>query len=397
MANSLSLNQAVTVLNSLVSQELGIAGLTATDTSSFVSVAQTALLAGIDAIGQGITQVLDRTIFSTRPYYAKFPAMEKTNSEYGAFNRKINYCDLPLVQDDGFNLVDGTSIDPWVIRKPDVIEMRYYGQSVLADHITKTEEQLKMAFRGPDEFSAFWAGVLQNLSNVHEQKTEAIARGVIANAIGAIYDSSSTTQIVHLLTEYNAQTGKSLTSTTVYDPDNYTDFMKWTFARIQVARDFLTERNAVFHLNVPNASKVISRHTPYDKQILYMYSPELRQMEARVLSAAYNEGRLAYKSIELVNYWQSIDTPDSVDVYPVYIDADGVAYSPSTGGTPDNVQVDNVFALLVDDDAMGYTRYSDGMYATQVNARARYQNWFYNWRWMSWTDFTEQMILFVLD
>ena len=397
MANTLALNQAVTVLNSLVSQELGIAGLTATDTASFVSVAQTALLAGIDAIGQGITQVLDRTIFSTRPYYAKFPMMEKTNSEYGAFNRKINYCDLPFVQDDGFNLTDGTSVDPWVIRKPDVIEMRFYGQSVLADHITRTEEQLKMAFRGPDEFGAFWAGVLQNLSNRHEQKTEAIARGVLANAIGAISDSANTDMNVHLLTEYNSVTGKSLTSTTVYDPANYTDFMKWAYGRIQMARDFLTERSTIYHLNVPNASKVISRNTPYERQVLYMYAPELRQMEARVLSAAYNEGRIAYKGIEYVNYWQAIDTPDSVKVMPVYIDSDGAAYNPTTGGVPDTVTVNNVFALLVDDDARGYTRYSDGMYSTPVNARARYQNWFYNWRWMSWTDFTENMILFTLD
>ena len=253
---------------------------------------------------------------------------------------------------------------------------------------------MKLAFRGPDEFGQFWAGVVQNLSDKHEQKTEAIARANIMNAIGAISGTGGTEQIVHLLTEYNAQTGipPPLTSTTVYDPANYGDFMKWVYARIQTVRDFMTERSIAFHLNVPNASKYIQRHTPYNRQVLYMYAPELRQMEARVLSAAFNEGRLAYKDIELVNYWQSLDTPSDVNVQYGSIDADGEYQAAGSATT-----VSNIFALLVDDDAMGYTRYSDGMYATPINARGRYTNFWYHWRWMQYCDMTENMVLFTLD
>lgn len=367
MANSLTISQAVTVLNSLMSQMQGSASLTATDVTDFVSVAETALKTGFDPILGAISQVLDRTIFAIRPYYAKFKAMEKTNAEYGAWTRKINYCDRPFVQDDGFNLTDGTSLDPWIIRHPDVIQMNITGQEVVQDYITRSEEQLRVAFRGPEEFGQFWAGALQNLSDKHEQKTEAIARANIMNAIGAIAGTGGTEQTVHLLTEYNAQTGLSLTSTTVYDPANYGDFMKWVYARIQSIRDLMTERSINFHLNVPNASKYIQRHTPYNRQILYMYAPELRQMEARVLSAAFNEGRLAYKDIELVNYWQSIETPTTVNVKYGSIDSDGEYSAAASAST-----VSNIFALLVDDDAMGYTRYSDGMYATPINARGRW-------------------------
>ena len=367
MANSLSIYQAVTVLNSLMSQMQGSAALTATDVSDFVSVAETALKTGFDSTLGAISQVLDRTIISIRPYYAKFKAMEKTNSEYGAWTRKINYCDRPFVQDDGFNLVDGTSLDPWVIRHPDVLQMNITGQEVLEDYFTRTESQMKLAFRGPEEFGQFWAGVLQNLSDKHEQKTEACARANLMNAIGAIASTGGTEQTVHLLTEYNALTGKSLTSTTVYDPDNYGDFMKWVYARIQVVRDFLTERSINFHMNVPNAGKYIQRHTPYNRQVLYMYAPELRQMEARVLSAAFNEGRLAYRDIELVNYWQSISTPTDVNAKIVSIDGDGEVDVAASAAT-----VSDVFALLVDDDAMGYTRYSEGMHATPINARGRW-------------------------
>ena len=392
MANSLTVSQAVTVLNSLMNQMQGASALTATDVSDFVSVAETALKMGFDPILGAISQVLDRTIFSIRPYYAKFLAMEKSNSEYGAWTRKINYCDRPFVQDDGFSLTDGTALDLWVIRHPDVLQMNITGQEVLQDYFTRTEEQMKLAFRSADEFGQFWAGVIQNLSDKHEQKTEACARANLINAIGALSSAGGTEQVVHLLTEYNTQTGKSLTATTVYDPANYGDFMKWVYARIQTVRDFLTERSINYHFNVPNASKYIQRHTPYNRQILYMYAPELRQMEARVLSAAFNEGRLAYKDIELVNYWQSIETPTAVNAKTVSIDGDGVVDVAASA-----TSISNIFALLVDDDAMGYTRYSEGMNATPFNPRGRYTNFWYHWRWNQFVDLTENMVLFVLD
>lgn len=396
MANALTVSHAVTVLNSLINQMQGSASLTATDLSDFVSVAETTLQTGLDPVLGAISQILDRTIFSIRPYYAKFRAMEKSNAEYGAWTRKINYCDRPFVQDDGFNLTDGTSLDPWVIRHPDVIQMNITGQEVVEDYFTRTESQMKLAFRSYEEFSQFWAGVLQNLSDKHEQKTEACARANLINAIGALDSTGNTEQVVHLLTEYNTiltAAGKTaLTNVTVYDPDNYSDFMKWVYSRIQTVRDFMTERSINFHLNVPNANKFIQRHTPYNRQILYMYAPELRQMEARVLSAAFNEGRLEYKSIELVNYWQSIETPTDVNAKIVSIDGNGAVDVAAAAAT-----TSNVFALLVDDDAMGYTRYSEGMYATPINARGRYTNFWYHWRWQQYVDLTENMVLFLLD
>jgi hypothetical protein len=168
--------------------------------------------------------------------------------------------------------------------------------------------------------------------------------------------------------------------------------MKWVYARIQTVRDFLTERSINYHFNVPNAGKYIQRHTPYNRQILYMYAPELRQMEARVLSAAFNEGRLAYKDIELVNYWQSIETPTTVNAKTVSIDGDGVVDVAASA-----TSISNIFALLVDDDAMGYTRYSEGMHATGLNARGRYTNFWYSWRWNQFVDLSENIVLFELD
>jgi len=388
--NTLTFEQSAAILNSLAAQATGKTNLVATDVNSFVSVAQTALLAGIDPLAMGISQVLDRTLFAVRPYYAKFTRMEKSDAEFGAWDRKINYVDDDFVDDAAYPLADGQSIDQYVVRKPKTLQLNFYGQNIVADYITRTEEQMKVAFRGPDEFGEFFAGAMQNLSDKHEQKLEAMCRANLINAITGVITANNTYQRVKLLTLYNSETGLSLTATTVMQPANYTPFMRWVYGKINSIRDMLTERSSLYHLNV--TGKVVNRHTPREKSVLYMYAPVLRQMEARVLSETYHDKRDEFTGIELVNYWQSIETPMSVSGTPVYMGADGALIE-----SEDNVAVNNVFAVLADVDSMGIRRYSEGMRATPLNARGRYTNFWYHWRFRNYVDFTENMVVFTLD
>ena len=390
MANTLTFEQSAAILNSLANQATGRTDLVATDMTSFVSVAHTALLAGIDALNMGISQVLDRTIFATRPYYAKFTRMEKSEAEFGAWDRKINYIDDPFVDDAAYTLADGQSVDQYIVRKPKTLQLNFYGQNIVADYITRTEDQLKSAFRGPDEFGEFFAGALQNLSDKHEQKLESMCRANLVNAITGVVTANNTNQRVRLLTLYNSETGQSLTPVTVMSPANYTPFMRWVYGKVQSVRDMLTERSVIYHLNV--TGKEINRHTPRDKSVLYMYAPTLRQMEARVLSETYHDKRDEFTNVELVNYWQSIETPMSVSGTPVYMGADGALIE-----NAENVALNNVFAVLADVDSMGIRRYSEGMRATPLNARGRYTNYWYHWRFRNYVDFTENMVVFTLD
>ena len=74
--NNLDFNQLATVLNQVVKQATGQTQMVATNTEEFVSIGNTALLAGYDKLATGISQVLQRTIFSIRPYYRKFAGLE---------------------------------------------------------------------------------------------------------------------------------------------------------------------------------------------------------------------------------------------------------------------------------------------------------------------------------
>lgn len=391
MANNLTFDQISTILNNIIEQATGESAISAISTKDFVTVGQMALKAGYDPLNTAISQVLGRTIFSARPYNRKFQGLEVSNQKWGSITRKVNFADTDFVDDSGFSLTDGFSIDQYVVRKPVAVEMSFFGATVVDDYITRYEDQLNNAFTGPDEFSEFISGLFLNISNKHEQKHEALARACLGNLITGVYTGGGNEQVVHLLTEYNTETGLSLTATSVYDPDNFPAFMRWAYARIATVRDMMTERSTLYHINV--TGKELRRHTPYENQRVYMFAPAMRQMQARVLADAFNDDYLKYSYKEIVNFWQSINEPAKVTGVPAYLDNSNGALAEASA----EVEVDNIFAVCVDEEAAGYTIMNHSMMATPMNARGRYVNywWHFTDRW--YNDFSENAVIFVLD
>ena len=78
-ANNLTFEQSAAFLNDLYEQATGQKALAVTDTASFTTVAQTVLKTGYDNVISAISQVLSRTIFSVRPYTAKFKGIMVDN------------------------------------------------------------------------------------------------------------------------------------------------------------------------------------------------------------------------------------------------------------------------------------------------------------------------------
>lgn len=387
-ANDLTVEQIVTVLNSVAQQATGNANLTATNTSDFTTVAQTTLKAGADPIMQAISQTLSKTIFSIRPYFEKFQGLRVDSVRWGNHVRKLNSVDRPFVQSEKWNIVDGSTIDPFTIRLPEVLQTNFYGQDTYSDQMTIMDDQLDVAFRGPDEFGSFLSMIMSNITDKQAQAREALARGCIANFIGGKVAGDSG-NVIHLLTEYNALTGLSLTSTTVYQPANFAPFMQWVYSRVAEISSRLTERTVNYHINV--TGKEIARHTPYEKQKVFLYAPARFQMDARVLADTFHDNYLRYAATETVNYWQAINEPDAVNVKATYM---GSAGTLTTMGAA--AKTSNIFAVLIDEEAAGYTTIHEDM-GSIYNPRGKYSNIFWSFDMRYWNDFTENGVIFLLD
>lgn len=390
--NMTNWRSALTVLTSMYEQVTGQRTLTATNTAEFVHQAETVLRAGYDPILNAISQVLTRTMFASRPYTRKLVTVYNSTERFGNHERKINYIDLPFTADvalDPTVLVDGASVDQWAIRKPKVVQTNFYGSEGYGDQITQSEHQINTAFRSPDELARFWAGMLQEIRNKHEQAEESFTRGLIANAIGAkvIADSGS---VRHLVTEYNAYTGESLTSATVKAPENVVNFAKWLAGELRTTIEFLTERTALYHVN-PAAGNIM-RHTPRNMQRVFMNTGEMNQIVTRVLSDVFHDELLRTVEFENVNFWQAVDSPMEINVTPSYLDATTGAQA--TGAAQ---VLDNVLGIIWDRDFMGYTRIDEYFGNTGMNKKGRYANLFWSWTFRYYQDLTENAVVLLLD
>ena len=400
--NDMTVFQAGTILQSLVQQATGQATIAATTPGEFVSVAQTALKIGYDPILNAMSQMWGRTIFSIRPYTRKFSGLEMSMSRWGNAVRKLSIADKPIEDDARFTwpvgydatqtgnpLGNGQSVDMYALNKPDILQVNFYGQAVYENSYTIFADQLDTAFTGPEEFMRFNAMVTGNRSDKLEQYRENIARGSLANYIGSLLSEAQVTRVVHLLTEYNDETGLALTAQSIYQPANFTSFMQWVYARIATISRMMTERSEMFQTVING--KHVMRHTPANRQKIYLYAKAMDQFDAMVKANSYHDNYLKYTDYEGVNFWQSIETPDSISLTPVYTNTTG------TTTTGNAVEQAGIFGVIFDEEALGYAQLKATSDMTPMNAKGRYWNMFDHVNFRAIMDMSEKGVLLLLD
>lgn len=398
-ANEMSFNQIATVLNAIHAQATGTQVPAAVDTGTFVTQAQAVLKTGYDPVMSAVSQVLSRTIFSIRPYSAKFRGMMVSAERYGNHVRKINISDKDFVEDDRVKLTDGQSMDQQTVNVPNVLQTNFYGENVFEKSYTIFRDQLDCAFSSPEELQRFVSLVVGNANDMLEQARENLARSLVANYIGAKYVTTAnllegSEGVVHLLTEYNTATGLSLTATTVYQPANFKPFMQWVYARIATLSALLTERSARFHMNltVSGVSKTLMRHTPYDRQRVYLFAPARFQSEAQVLADTFHDNYLRLADTETVNFWQNITVPDKIIVNPNWLNPDG-----TVGYTNQDVELAPIFGVIMDEECCGFTPVNQWQAPAPFNARGGYTTVWMHETQRHWTDMTENGVVLLLD
>lgn len=388
--NSMTIEQISTVLNSIVSQATGMSGIGAYAANNFVTVAQTALLNGKDPLMDAISQTLSRTIFSIRNYTEKFPRLRVDAQRWGNVVRKLNVADWDAQNNASYELSDGQSVDMYTVQLNNVLQTNFYGQITWERQITTFRDQLDVAFQGANEFGSFYSMLLTKCDNQIKQAHETLARGLVVNLIATLITEASAPRVVKLLTDYNTETGLELTKQDVYKPDNFPAFMAWAAARIERIKNMLTERSVIYHTNV--TGKEITRHTPFRNQQMYLYAPLEFDLNMRALSVLFNDKNVKLGYNELVNYWQSIQTPGSINMTPVYMGKDGTVTTASTA-----VNNANVFGVIFDDEAIGYTIANEHQNTTPMNARGEYWNTFYKWVHRYWMDNSENAVVLLLE
>lgn len=387
--NTMSYEQVAALLNNITNQVTGRTNTAAIAPADFISVATTALSSGYDPVLSAITQMVSNTIFSIRPYTRKLADLQVDSRQFGAITRKLKITDQDWEDTPRFDLVDGESVDPWKVNKANVLQLNFYGANVFdLDGYSVYKEQLDNAFTGPDELGRFLSMLTQNSSDMIEQKIESVTRMLLVNFIGGKIAADN--GVIHLLTEYNAETGLELTAATVYSPENFPDFVYWLYARLETLAGLMAERSELFQINI--TGKIINQHTQGRDLKVKMYAPLMNAINARVRAKTFDNSYLQMAETEAINYWQSIRTPNAINVKPSYLDASGSIVTEETG-----VSINNVVGTMFDRDALGVTTINRWSMSTPMNPKGGYANIFHHFTERWWTDYTEKGVILCMD
>lgn len=416
MANNLTIDDVSVLANAILAEAQGITdGSLQVDASNFVSVAQHTLKQGYDPLMTAISQVLSRTIFSERPYNAKFKGLVMDSEKWGNHVRKLNPIDKPLERDNrlydenGDLLTDGTSVDMYKINKPKVFQSNFYGADTFQNSYTIWKDQLDTAFTGLSQFGSFLSMIANNSNDKLTQAREDLARLAVCNLIGATIFEGNEPQVINLYEEYQKATGDTTTPIAdIMKPDHYKAFMEVVFATLKTVITKMTERAVIYHSNptleASDGVQYIRRHTPKTLMHCYMLSDFMNLSETAALSNTFHDDYLKVMDYEEVSFWQTINDPYKINIKGVHYGyKSGTQANPVTNtlsdlydftfATSDDMKV---VGVLFDRETLGVTRVNQWSGNTPFNVRGGYTNHYDHETNRWYMDNTENAVVFVI-
>lgn len=424
MARALTPQDGYALMTELVRQATAQKNIAVVDTNTFLSAGETVLATGKENTLNALSLLIGRTLVASRAYNAKLALMNALDTgTYTHRLRKISFYARDPKPSGWFNTNLYTNLakgftagenkdgngDPqstksqWEQNPAMPVEFNFAGATTWQHCITMYENQVDMAFRDPVELAQFVAGIMTEHGNDIERTREAFNRLVLITKIGQcyLYDKGAgwvKDQAVNLTTKYNAFYGTNYTSAQLRSI--YLDsFLKFMTATIKEYIGFLTESSANHHLpmtkTVDGVDYSILRHTPRDRQRLYLFAPLFRKAEAIVLPEIFNPQYLDMSQYEAVDFWQSNASDEDrakIQVRVPFYDK-GTGVQSSSG----DIKLDYVVGLITDVDGMMTDMQLETAYTSGLESRKGYRNTWLTISRNGILDPTEQAVCFYMN
>lgn len=423
MARTLTTKDGYQLMNLLVRQATGQAAQSVVDASTFVSAGEQVLATGKENTMNALSLVLGRTFAAVRPYNAKLALMNAINTGvYSHRLRKISYYAQDALPSGYFNTDINTNFAEGFTagENPDSqgvaqstksqyeqhpampLEVNFAGSTTWQDCITMYEDKLEQAFNSVESFNAFIEGILVEHGNDIESQKEAWNRMTLLSAIATrIYlagQGVAASSVINLTSAFNTYFGTSYTSAQLRST-YLKEFLEFMVSVIKETSDRMTERGTAYHdpmtKTVSGVSYSVLRHSPKDRQRLYLYNPLFRKSEAIVMPEIFRPEYLNMeKQFERVEYWQSNDSDvnrSAINFNSAYLDSSDGTQKP-TGA----IVAPYVVGVLADEDAFMTDFQLEKALTSPLEARKGYRNNWLTFAKNAIIDQTENMVVFTM-
>lgn len=364
--------QLYTIVNEVARETMGTDDIDVIDTASLVALGNSVLSSqsNTEAFLNTLVQRIGKTIISYRPYTSKLTLLDVGDMEFGQIMQKTKTQMPVAIQDDTYNLVDGESLDMYVVSKPEVHQKLFVKRTPLAFFKTFQTKALKEAFLSAEAMGNFVASIYGEIRNAIELAQENLGRLTMANYMA----NASAQQVYDLVSLYNEATSSDI-------PTGDKALQNESFLRyaLQVIKNVAFSMETMSTLYNDGTE---TRHTPAGLQRVASLVQFRTALETQVDYAAFHENYVKLASDIVVPYWQAAKSPFDIQV---------------TDEQEEERTLSNIVAFIHDRDALGTYRKEEEVLTTPVNARGRYYNTYYHLDNLYFNDLSENGVVFTLN
>lgn len=373
-------NQIYELVNDVAQQTMGESALTASDTASLVAMGNAILSSSTntEAFIDTLVQRIGKTMISYRPYKSQLGLMAVSDMTMGAIMQKLKVKMPTAVEDVTTQLIDGQSIDQYIVSKPKATQKLFVKRTPFTFYVTIQKKWLREAFTSEVAMGSFIAAVYGEIENALELSQENLARLCMANFMASI--SESTNRVINLVTEYNALV---LTSERVTAANAMLNeaFLRYALGRMNNISKKMKTMSVLYNDGTE------TRHSPEGDQRFVSLVDFQTALETQVQWAAFHEQYVKKQNGIEVPYWQAAQSPMNINLI---IEGDDPEQEEST-------TLSNIVAFIHDRDALGTYRKEVEVATTPLNARGLYTNQFWHMNDLYFNDVSENGVIFTLN
>lgn len=372
-------NQIYEIVNDVAQQTMGESALQATDTASLVAMGNAILSSSTntECFIDTLVQRIGRTIISYRPYKSKLGLLAVSDMTMGAIMQKIKVKMPTAVEDVTTQLIDGQSVDQYIISKPKATQKLFVKRTPYTFYITIQKKWLREAFTSETAMGSFISAIYGEVENALELSQENLARLCMANFMATI--SQSANRVVNLVSEYNTlNPGGTVDEDTAMINES---FLRYALGRMNNISKKMQTMSVLYNDGTE------TRHSPAGDQRFVSLVDFQTALETQVQWAAFHDQYVKKQNGIEVPYWQSAQSPMDIDLI---IEGDDAEQEEST-------TLSNIVAFIHDRDALGTYRKEVEVATTPLNARGLYTNQFWHMNDLYFNDVTENGVIFTLN
>ena len=382
--------QIASTVNDIAKNILGEnAVLIAEDFSHIVDVGRSFENAmALEPFYKQLHDVIVRNIYVDRPYDGSLPSVLYEEWEYGSLLGKIDAELLDATTNEAWELVNGSSVDPFVINIPKVSQ-KFFNKAVTFEiDVTKPEDQVKGAFQSRQDMERFFAMIESKVRNSMNLRIEGLIFATIDNMIAATYGSGTASpRCIKLLTDYNTLIAPQtpLTAQKALLDDG---FLKYACNVIMKMPKKLEKYRTLYNADGK------PRHTPAADLHVIMQVDFATAVKTHLQSTTYHEDLVALPRYEEVAAWQGVEDDDSIDS-AMKVNCTAVLPDGNGGETTSAVTVNYVAGVMFDHAALGVLK-PERKVKSIYNPKGEYFNDFHKWTSRYFNDMSENFVLFVI-